>query len=129
MVMIYYSKRFANFRSFMEETTPGAFTSDQASTTSYDGKTHPEVSLEFPTETKHGEVISVRAHGADYRIYVNGGITIDIPRKIYKGKYHRLPRHRTENHPGDMITAVFYKYKDPNKKNYGLKSFHIHQVR
>jgi hypothetical protein len=116
-----------NFRAFIESA--GAYTSDRVDTTSFDGKTHPQVSLEFPTVEKQGEVIGVKVQGASYRIQINGGITVDIPRKIYHKKYNRLPRHRTKDHPGDTVTAVFYKYKSNDEKDYRLKSFDIHHVR
>lgn len=118
-----------NFRSFVEETNSGAFTSDQPGTPSYDGKLHQQVNLEFPTVTKHGEVIYIKVQGANYCIYVNGGITVLIPRKIYHKRYDRLPRAKSPNKPGDMVTAVFYKHKDGSKKDYTLKSFHIDSVR
>lgn len=118
-----------NFREFVENTSPGAFTSDRVDSTSFDGKTHPQVSLEFPTVTKQGEVLNVVAKGAAYRIQINGGITVSIPRELYHKKYNRLPKRKTKDHPGDTVTAVFYKYKSDRDKDYRLKSFHIHQIR
>lgn len=125
---IYYSKTMENFREFVEFTSPGAFTSDKIDITSFDGKTHPQVSLEFPTVTKHGEVLNVLVKGATYSIQINGGITVSIPRNLYHKKYNRLPKKKTKDHPGDTVTAVFYKYKSNNEKDYRLKSFHIQQI-
>jgi hypothetical protein len=132
--MQYYSKKMINFREFVENTTSGAFNSDKVSDTSFDGRTHPQVSLDFPTETKHGEVIEVKVKGANYRIHINGGITIDIPRKLYHKKHNRLPRQRRVDKSGnsvsgDIVTAVFYKYKSNHEKDHRLKSFQIDQVR
>ena len=125
--MPYYSKKMINFREFVESS--GAFVSDQQTTSSYDGRLHPQISLEFPTEEKHGEVIGVRVQGANYCFHINGGTTVCIPRKIYHKKYNRLPRHKTKDRPGDMVTAVFYKYKPDHEKDHRLKSFQIHHVR
>lgn len=118
-----------NFREFVENTSPGAFSSDKVSSTSYDGRQHPEISLEFPTVTKQGEVINVFVKGADYRIHINGGITVSIPRHLYHKKYNRLPKKKTKDHSGDMVTAIFYKNKSNYEKDYRLKSFHINQIR
>lgn len=118
-----------NFREFIENTSPGAFTSDRIDLTSYDGRTHPQVSLDFPTVIKQGEVINVIVKGANYCIQINGGITVSIPRELYHKKYNRLPKKKTKDHSGDIVTAVFYKYKANHDKDYRLKSFHINQVR
>ena len=122
--------KLVSFRNFVENIMSGSFTSDSGSTlSSFDGRVHPQITLEFPTITKRGEVIRVEVQGANYRIQVSGGITILIPRKIYHVKYNRLPRAKTRNHPGDMITAVFYMYRDRNEKNYKLQGFQIDHTR
>lgn len=126
---MYNSKKFSNFRTFIieeEETIPGSFSSNQFS---IGDKSYPEITMEFPTVTKHGEVIRVKIQGANYCIYVNGGVTILIPRKIYHQKYNRLPRAKTKTHSGDMVTAVFYKHKGIEEKNYKLRSFHLDNLR
>lgn len=118
-----------NFRKFVEDTSAGAFTTDKLDASSFDGRTHPQVTLDFPTVSKRGEVIRVKVQGANYCIHVNGGITILIPRKIYHAKYNRLPRAKTSNHAGDIVNAVFYKYKERNKEHYKLKSFELDSIR
>lgn len=128
--MIYYSNKTLNFREFIENTSAGAFTSDRLDAAApYTGRLHPQITLDFPTVTRRGEVICVKVKGANYCIQVNGGVTILIPRKIYHLKYNRLPRSRTVKHPGDMVTAVFYKYKEADKENYQLKGFEIDNLR
>jgi hypothetical protein len=132
MLMPYNSNRLFNFREFVESyTSPGAYVSDSGhEISSFDGRTHPQITLEFPTETVRGEVIRVTVKGANYSIQVNGGSTILIPRVRYRKKYNRLPRPRTKGKdgnsiPGDMITAVFFKYKPREQENYSLKDFKL----
>jgi hypothetical protein len=118
-----------DFRTFIEDTSSGAFTTDKVDSSSYDGRLHPQVTLDFPTVTKSGQVLRVKVKGANYCIQIEGGTTVLIPRKKYHIKYNRLPRAKTVTHSGDRVTAVFYKYKDRNKENHDLKSFHLDQVR
>ncbi len=132
--MSYYSKKLTNFREFVEDTSSGAFTTDKLDASSFDGRTHPQVTLDFPTVTKHGEVIGVYDKGVNHEIQINGGITVIIPRTIYRKKYNRLPRARRKDKdgntvPGDIVTAVFYKYKEKDKLNYSLKGFSLDRVR
>lgn len=127
--MLYYSKNFSNFRNFVEHLSPGAFTTDKADMPTFDGKTYPQVTLEFPTVTKRGEVLNVKVKGANYCILINGGVTVLIPRKTYHKKYNRLPRAKTVNHSGDMVSAVFYRHKQNNQKNYSLKDFSLDSLR
>jgi hypothetical protein len=121
-----------DFRSFLLED--GAYRSDQLTASDFSGRVHPQVTLDFPTETKQGEVFRVTVKGGNYSILIHPGITVLISRKLYHKRYDRLPqaRQRDQNGnwiPGDMVTAVFYKYKDRHDKNYKLKSFNISQVR
>lgn len=130
--MHYNSNRTLNFRAFLLED--GAYRSDQFTASDFSGRTHPQVTLEFPTETYHGEVFSVKMKGANYAILINPGVTVMIPRTLYHKKYDRLPqvRRKDENGnwiSGDMVTAVFYKFKERHDKNHKLKSFTINQMR
>jgi hypothetical protein len=110
----------------MEQDTPGAYTSDSGQEISaFDGRKHPQITLEFPIVTKRGETLRVTVQGANYRIQISGGVTVLIPREVYRKKFDRLPKEKTSASMGDMVTAVFYKYKDGKELNYKLKSFHL----
>lgn len=128
--MFYNSNPTMNFREFLLED--GAYRSDQSTVSDFSGRVHPQVTLEFPTETYHGEVFNVTVKGSNYSILIHPGTTIIIPRDKYK--YDNLPKPRRKDKngnwlPGDMVTAVFYKFKDRHEKNHRLKSFTINQVR
>jgi hypothetical protein len=128
-LMSYYSKKLTNFRDFVEQTTSGAYSSNsEISTPTLGGKSHPQITLDFPTETKRGEIFRVTVQGANYNIQIAGGITVLIPRKIYHKRYDRLPQAKTKDRPGDMATAVFYRFKDGKELNYKLKSFDLDKV-
>lgn len=113
-----------NFRKFLEQVSDGAY-----DTTNTMGASTPEVTLEFPTKTVRGEVFRITVKGSQYCIQLTGGSTVMIPRKLYHQKYDRLPKVKKKGSPGDMVTAVFYKYKPKHEQNYGLKDFKIDQLR
>lgn len=128
--MPYNSNKTLNFRAFLED---GGYRSDQSTVSDFSGRVHPQVTLEFPTVTHQGEVFRVATHGSNYAIMIHPGTTVMIPRSVYDKKYDRLPRPRRKNKdgtwvPGDMVTAVFYKFKDRHEKNHRLKSFSMTQI-
>lgn len=129
--MIYNSNKTLNFRAFLED---GGYRSDTHTVSDFSGRVHPDITLEFPTVTKQGEVFSVSVKGANYAILIDGGVTVFIPRKIYHKKYDRLPKTKRKDANGnwlrgDQATAVFYKYKDGKEQNYKLQSFRLSATR
>jgi hypothetical protein len=129
--MLYNSNRTLNFRAFLESA--GAYQSD-STYSDFSGRTHPNVTLDFPTTTKHGEVFKVTVKGANYAILIDGGVTVFIPRNVYHKKYNRLPKVRRKDDAGnwvrgDVVTATFYKFKDKDDQNFKLQSFDLNNLR
>lgn len=129
--MLYNSNKNLNFKAFLED---GGYRSDQTTFSDFSGRVHPNVTLEFPTVTKEGEVFKVTVKGANYAILIAGGVTVIIPRRHYHLKYNRLPKTRRKDNSGnwlkgDIVTAVFYKFKDKDEENYKLQDFKLNQLR
>lgn len=91
----------------------------------YMGHSHdlPDQLLEFPTVTKTGQVLSCRVVGKNYCIQLQGEATIYVE----CSKYHKMFGKRLP-HPGEIITAVFYKFKESNDKNYKLKKIYFNHA-
>lgn len=101
-----------SFKSFVETFTSVDGRKD------FMGHAHelPDQLLEFPTVTKTAPVISCRLVGKNYCIQLQGEATIYVE----CNKYHKLFGNRLPK-PGEVVTAVFYKFKENDDKNYKLQ--------
>jgi hypothetical protein len=76
--------------------------------------------LDFPTTSTTAPVISCRVVGKNYCIQLEGEATIYVE----CNKFHRMFGKKLPSR-GDMITAVWYKFKDG--KNHTLKRIYLNQ--
>ena len=111
-----------NFKKFLEDFTSYPAFLSQDGRRDFMGHAHelPDDIMEFPTITKTAPVLSCKITGKNYRIQLQGEATIYVE----CNKFHRMFGKKLPN-PGDVITAVFYKFKENNDDNYKLKRIYL----
>lgn len=115
-----------NFKKFInEDFTSGPSFLSQPGRQDFIGNSQelPDDIMEFPTTTKTAPVLSCKIVGKNYQIQLQGESTIYVE----CNKFHKLFGKRLPN-PGDIITAVFYKFKENNDKNYKLKKIYLNRA-
>lgn len=112
-----------NFKQFLIEAGgdgPIFTTSDGHREKESNQQELPDTLLDFPTITKTAPVLSCRVVGKNYCIQLQGEATIYIE----CSKFHQLFGKRLPK-PGEIMTAVWYKFKDNDEKNYKLQSIKL----
>ena len=105
-----------NFKLFLEDALDGHSLGTRQES--------PETTLEFPTVSTTAPVLNCRVVGKNYCIQLQGEATIYIE----CNKYHRMFGKELPK-PGEIVTAVWYKFKDGKQENYTLKQLRFNQAR